>query len=94
MGPKDDWWVFRMRLTINWDWVLVYRKSIMEVAIQNVNWNGPEPPSSSKHGASRNNQTARNSVRTEQKNLDQDSRFVCVPVPFKKVTDHKEQQQL
>jgi hypothetical protein len=27
MGPKDDWRVFRMQLTINWDWVLINRKS-------------------------------------------------------------------
>jgi hypothetical protein len=73
MGVVDDRGVLWVRFTVNWDWVLVSRKSVRKVAIQNVDRDSPGPPSSSNHGASRDKQTPRYSIRAEQKNLYQDS---------------------
>jgi hypothetical protein len=86
MGAEDDRGVLWVCLTVNWDWILINRKSIRKVVIRNVDWDSPGPPSSSKHGASRDDQTQRYSIRAEQKNPDQDYRFICIPIPFKQVT--------
>jgi hypothetical protein len=52
-----------VRVTIHWYRVLILRKTIRKVAIQNKDRYRPGSPCTAKHGALRNHQAARDTIR-------------------------------